>query len=137
MKKPEVSRFQFTNFVVRESHFALKERGDYEFSFVFKPAGKVYPTLGQFELYLDLKVRDKNGLVDIDIKTISFFTFGNEEDITKNELFTLNAPAIVYPFIRAYIATFTAPSGVCTIVMPAMHLIPLKDHLQNNMEVMS
>lgn len=131
MKKPEVSKFQFINFVVRESRFAFVERGDYEFYFDFTPSGKVYPALGQFELYLDLKIREKNELVKIDIKTISFFTYEEQEgSLAENKFFTMNAPAIVYPYIRAYIATLTAQSGIGTITMPAMILIPLGERLR-------
>lgn len=135
MKKPETAKFQFSNFVVRESRFVLIERGDYEFSFEFKPSGKVYPTLGQFELYLDLEVREKNDLVKIDIKTVSFFGFEGEANLGDNKFFTLNAPAIVYPYIRAYISTLTAQSGIGVIIMPAMNLMPLEEILKKNIEV--
>lgn len=135
MKKPEVSKFQFSNFVVRESHFEIVERGDYEFNFEFDPAGKVYPSLGQFELYLGLEVREKNDLLRISIKTVSFFTYEEEGDLVDNKFFTLNAPAIVYPYIRAYIATLTAQSGIGTITMPAMNLMPLGDALRERITV--
>ncbi|MCC6279562.1 MAG: protein-export chaperone SecB [Saprospiraceae bacterium] len=136
MKKPEVSsKFQFTNFVVKESHFFLAERSDYEFTFEFTPSGKVFLGLNQFELYLELKVREKNGLVEIDIKTVSFFTFEGTDNIADNPFFTLNAPAIVYPYIRAYISTLTAQSGIGTITMPAMNLISLGEVLKKEIEI--
>lgn len=131
----EKSKFQFSNFVVQESHFILRERGEYEFTFGFNPSGKVFPALGQFELYLDLEVREKTDLVRIDIKTVSFFTFEEGANISDNQFFTLNAPAIVYPYIRAYISTLTAQSGVVTINMPAMNLLSLGEHLGKNIEV--
>ena len=135
MKKPEISRFQFTNFAVLESRFSLKERGHYAFSFDFKPRARIYPALGQFELYLDLKIREQNDLVKIDIKTVSFFTFEEGEEIAENRFFTVNAPAMVYPYIRAYISTLTAQSGIGTIVMPAMNLLPLGEQLKKKIEV--
>lgn len=138
MKKPEVSKFQFINFVVRESRFAFVERGEYEFYFDFTPSGKVYPALGQFELHLDLKIREKNDLVKIDIKTISFFAYEEQEgNLAENKFFTMNAPAIVYPYIRAYIATLTAQSGIGTITMPAMNLAPLGEVLKKKIQVLS
>lgn len=135
MKKPEISKFQFSNFIVRESHFAILERGEFEFTFEFSPSGKVYPSLGQFELYLDLKVHEKNDLVKVEVKTISFFTYEEEGSLADNKFFTMNAPAIVYPYIRAYIATITAQSGIGTITMPAMNLTPLGELLHKNIEV--
>ena len=135
MSKPEVSSFQFTNFVVLESHFQIMERGNYEFTFEFAPAAKVYPSLGQFELYLDIEVREKNDLLRIDIKTVSYFTYEEEGDLAENRYFTTNAPAIVYPYIRAYIATMTAQSGVGTVTMPSMNLMPLGDSLRENISI--
>ena len=137
MKKPVISKFKFNNFVVLESHFLIVERGDYEFSFKFKPSGKVYPSLGQFELYLDLQVREKNNLLKINVKTTSYFSYEEEGSLTENKFFTTNAPAIVYPYIRAYIATLSAQSGIGTITMPAMNLSPLGDILKNNISVES
>jgi len=137
MNKPEVSKFQFANFVVRESHFLVVERGDYEFRFEFAPAGKVYPSLNQFELYLDLSVREKNDLLSIEIKTVSYFTYEEEGSLAENKFFTVNAPAIVYPYIRAYIATLTAQSGIGTVTMPSMNLTPLGDILKKNIVVES
>ena len=135
MKQPEVSKFQFSNFVVQESHFAIVERGDYEFSFEFVPTGKIYPALGQFELYLDLKVREKNDLLTIDIKTVSYFIYEEKGSLADNKFFTTNAPAIAYPYIRAYIATLTAQSGIGTITMPTMNLTPLGDVLRGSISV--
>ncbi len=135
MKQPEVSKFQFSNFVVQESFFQFIERGDYEFSFEFSPSGKVFPSLGQFELHLGLKLREKNDLVKIDIKTISFFSYEEEGSLADNKFFTTNAPAIVYPYIRAYIATLTAQSGIGTITMPAMNLSSLGDVLRKKISV--
>jgi len=137
MNKPEVSKFQFANFVVQESHFLVVERGDYEFRFEFAPAGKVYPSLNQFELYLDLSVREKNDLLSIEIKTVSYFTYEEEGSLAENKFFTVNAPAIVYPYIRAYIATLTAQSGIGTVTMPSMNLTPLGDILKKNIVVES
>jgi preprotein translocase subunit SecB len=137
MKKPEISKFQFDNFVVLESRFLIVERGDYEFSFEFTPSGKVYPSLGQFELYLNLQVREKNNLLEIDVRTVSYFTFEEEGLLAENKFFTTNAPAIVYPYIRAYIATLTAQSGVGTITMPSMNLTPLGDILRESISVES
>lgn len=137
MKKPTVSKFQFINFVVRESHFVFVERGEYEFSFEFDPSGKVYPDLGQFELHLNLKVQEKNSLVQIEIKTTSFFAYEEEGNLADNQFFTMNAPAIAYPYIRAYISTLTAQSGIGTITMPAMNLQPLGEVLRSKITVIS
>lgn len=135
MKQVESARFQFVNFVVQESHIVLRERGEYEFKFEFEPSGVVYPALDQFELHLGLKIREKGERVEINLKTISIFEFDKKDGVGDNPFFVTNAPAIVFPYIRAYIANLTAQSGIGTITMPTLNMQYLADELKKNIEI--
>lgn len=58
------------------------------------------------------------------------FVFNNE--IAKEMLgglFCINAPAIMFPYIRAYISTLTALSGIDTVIVPTLMMAPLKEEI--------
>ena len=49
--------------------------------------------------------------------------FEFDEDLTNKQLFfSQNAPAILFPYIRAYISALTALSGIPTITLPTLNL---------------
>ena len=137
MNKPEPSKFRFTNFLVRESHFIMTELSDYQLSIDIQPGGRLYPDLKQFELYLNVSILDQQGLLKIEVKTVSFFETDEVDNLVENPYFTINAPAIVYPYVRAYIGTLTTQSGINAILLPAMNLQPLGESLKKNIEVIS
>jgi hypothetical protein len=64
----------------------------------------------------------------INIEVIGLFKFsGKVEDV--RTFLLLNAPAILFPYVRAYISSMTALSGMDTIVIPTMNLSGMKDEL--------
>lgn len=135
MNKIEPSKFRFTNFLIKESYFMMNETSDYELNIDIQPSGRLYSELKQFELYLNVLISEQQNRLKIEVKTISFFETDEIDNLPDSPYFTLNAPAIVYPYIRAYIGTLTTQSGINTILLPAMNLQPLGDALKKNIEV--
>jgi len=60
-----------------------------------------------------------------ELKILSKSTFVSEENYPqgfKNSDFVLiNAPAIVFPFIRSFINTFTSTSGIGQVILPSIN----------------
>lgn len=76
-----------------------------------------------FILGMEAIITDNNKNLSIDIKAKGFFEFdkGLEEKLV--DMFTsINAPAILFPYIRAYIGTLTALSGIAPLVLPTLNL---------------
>ena len=48
----------------------------------------------------------------------------------------LNAPAIMFPYLRAYISSLTALSGINPITLPTLNLSGLKSELESNISVL-
>lgn len=113
----------------------MNETSDYELNIDIQPSGRLYSELKQFELYLNVLISEQQNRLKIEVKTISFFETDEIDNLPDSPYFTLNAPAIVYPYIRAYIGTLTTQSGINTILLPAMNLQPLGDALKKNIEV--
>jgi preprotein translocase subunit SecB len=136
MSKPSNAQIQFVNFLVLDSKIAIKDRGNFELAFDFyKPSGTYLKDLGQFMLYLNLRIKEKNNLLSIDIKTVSFFQVEDTEYETLKKFFTYNCPAIVFPYIRSFISTISAQSGFGTITIPTMNLLPLSTKLEKNLTI--
>ena len=49
-----------------------------------------------------------------------------------NQYFYTNAPAILFPYIRAYISTLTNLSGYKPINLPTLNLTSLREDLEKN-----
>ena len=118
---PEV-KFQFVNFLIKESHFVLNNAGEYDFTLSFDPSGVVLPSLGQFHLQLGFTAKDAENLVDINLVAVAIFQYEGIDNIADSQYFIVNAPAIAFPYLRAYISTLTTQSGISPIILPTLNL---------------
>ena len=131
---PEV-KFQFVNFLIKESHFVLNNAGEYDFTLSFDPSGVVLPSLGQFHLQLGFTAKDAENLVDINLVAVAIFQYEGIDNIADSQYFVVNAPAIAFPYLRAYISTLTTQSGIPPIILPTLNLSGLADLLKQNIRV--
>ncbi len=128
---------QFLNFIVKESHIVYNKEGDYRIDINFNPEGIVKKSVSQFLLKIAVTIKDDNNHFNINILTESIFSYSSETDVDENigSLFSLNAPAIVFPYIRAYIASLTALSGMPVLTLPTLNLSQLGGALKKNILV--
>lgn len=73
---------------------------------------------------LKLKVEESNILT---VQHISQFEANSEikEDDKKSPFFSINAPAIAYPFLRAYVSNFLLSSGYEPVILPTINFVKL------------
>ena len=137
MSENKQASIQFLNFVVKECHIVFNNIGDYKIDINFNPKGFVNKTIDQFTLQLDVTIKDKDNGFNVNIITESFFSYSTETDIKEHieGVFSLNAPAIVFPYIRAYIASLTALSGMATLTLPTLNLSQLGETLKGNISI--
>jgi len=90
----------------------------------------------RFKLSLRINLTEKSGTFKGDFFAVGDFEFSPDSDIANHEsinnLFYLNAPAIVFPYIRSFIANMSAQSGFDTIHIPTLNLTSLRDELKKN-----
>ena len=135
MSNPSNANIQFESFSVSESHIVFNEPGKYKINLQFSPKGYIFVNLNQFHLKLDVNIKDAEDKFDIKLSTISIFTYpegANIEDY-KQSLFVLNAPAIVFPYLRAYITSLTALSGMSTLTLPTLNMANIGEELKANL----
>ena len=135
MNQTSEAKLQFVNFLIKESHFVLNNAGEYNFTLSFDPSGVVLPSLGQFHLQLGFTAKDANNLVDINLVAVAIFQYEGIDNIADSQYFVVNAPAIAFPYLRAYISTLTTQSGIPPIILPTLNLSGLADLLKQNIRI--
>lgn len=86
-----------------------------------------------FELTLGTKIADENKSLKIFVQVVATYEF--DSDIAPDllsDMFYKNAPAIIFPYVRAYVSSLTVLSGIDAINIPTMNLSSIADDLKNN-----
>ena len=134
MKEGTKAQFQFKNFFIKKSLIEQEEgKPSSDFSIGFEPRAFINAKQSNFQLHLRVKINDKNNVIKIDIYSIANYQF--DQEISKerlNQYFYTNAPAILFPYIRAYISTLTNLSGYKPINLPTLNLTSLREELEKN-----
>lgn len=87
--------------------------------------------LSCFRLILGVHIEDVNRVIVIDVEAIANYYFDKEVDIALLEsYFYINAPALLFPYIRAYISTLTNLSGYKPVNLPTLNLQRLGKELK-------
>jgi len=133
-QKVKSAKFQFKNFLISKSLIEIKE-GDIgkSFNLKFEPKGFINKADSSFRLQLGVVINDKEKQLNVNIVTNGYFKF--DTDITAKELeayFYTNAPAIIFPYVRAYLSTLSTLSGISPITLPTLNMQSLGKDLKNN-----
>jgi preprotein translocase subunit SecB len=122
----EESKFQFLGYRVSEIHCEIQDSFDPQESKLSQSI-EIQQSYDKdrdrfVEIMMDVSLESKDKSFKFFIRTKGGF-IGNEG--MPQELFekfsSQNAPAIMYPFIRAIIATYTAQANIPPIILPAIN----------------
>lgn len=76
-----------------------------------------------YRLFFEITINDKSDSLDIFLNVEGKFEFDKDlTDSEKDSFFNINAPAILFPYVRAYISTLTSLSGINPIMLPTINL---------------
>lgn len=78
---------------------------------------------GMYNHTLTAKITNDNASMNVEVKAVGFFEF--DKTLSKESLqsfFQKNAPAILFPYVRAYISALTGLSGVAPLILPTLNL---------------
>ncbi|MCD4665092.1 MAG: protein-export chaperone SecB [Bacteroidales bacterium] len=128
------SRFQFKGFTIVRSLIERKDiKPSKKLSLGFNPKGVINKEKLNFQLHLGVKIEDQNKAINIEIQAVADYIFEKAIELKKlNNFFFINAPALLFPYIRAYISTLTNLSGFEPINLPTLNMSRLGDDLKNN-----
>lgn len=130
----EDSKFQFKGFsIVRSLIERNKNKPSKKVSLGFNPRGFINNENATFQLHLGVKIEDENNSFKIEIEAIANYIFDKKTEVENlNNFFYINAPALLFPYIRAYISTLTNLSGFEPINLPTLNMTKLGTDLKNN-----
>lgn len=131
----ESTPFSFDYFLIQKSNIErlkLEETGQMNIDIDLH--GNVYIKNKTYQLDMITKVWDEKEIFKSEVHGVGFFEFEDIKDKNIDSYFYLNAPAILFPYIRAYIASLTALSGFNPITLPTLNLESLKEKLKENTE---
>lgn len=108
----------------------IANRGDLDVR--INPSAVFNIPTGAFVLSLKMTFEDSENSFKIDLEARGNFEFRGSPFIEGKLLpiLSVNAPAIVYPHIRAFITAVSALSGIGTITIPVVNLHGLKDKIR-------
>ena len=138
MSNVESTSFQFTGFQILESHIVRQEDGrkTVNLNLSFNPRGIVDKLNKTYKIYLGVQIEDPEKLFVANFEMVGNFSFSDiPENDNQNSLFYINAPAILFPYLRAYISTITTLSGKETITLPTLNLTSLGSILKENTKI--
>lgn len=123
----DVARFRFLKYHILKSSISISDisliSDDSEIEIEITNTSGVNEEERKFKLTLDLHIGDRDGTLQINVVTDGFFEFDSDLDESdKKTFFNVNAPAILFPYIRAYVTALTSLSGVPPVVMPTINL---------------
>lgn len=130
------SPFIFKGFIIQESFISRKPtKTKGTFSINVTPKGKITQEKMAFQLDLIVEVSESNDRFKCRVHGIGFFEFKSITDkINLSNYFYVNAPAILFPYLRAYIAALTSLSGLEPVHLPSLNLTKLGKTLEKETE---
>lgn len=130
----KASDFRFNGYLIRncEQNINMEPEGDLEnLSIEIKPSGK--RSSDSFVLTLEVNIHDSEDKFVLHLVVDGFFAFrGDMSNEVLSPYFLTNAPAILFPYVRAYIAMMSSLSGIGTVKLPTLNLVGLKKELEEN-----
>lgn len=132
------SSLKFTNYIVKNVKFEANTNSNYKnnwkMNFNIQSKLKVNDKKNQMQinLFLNIFKEIEDAPFYMEIEIIGFFELMGDDDITKYEA---NAIAIMYPYLRAIVSTYTASANVAPVIIPAINVnAMLKQQKENNEE---
>ena len=124
MKKQE-AQFRFIDFKVIKSIYQIdvpkfKQGGKLDVNFKF-PAELGYAQGQPIAFPMEVLIENEDKSLRIQVGIIGVFE--SDVDITKEKSFIeVSAPAIIFPYIRAYVSNLTSMSGIQPILLPTYNM---------------
>ena len=124
MKKQE-AQFRFLDFKVVKSIYQIdtqkfKQGGKLDVNFKF-PAESDFAQKNLIPFPMEVLIENEDKSLRIQVGIIGIFE--SDVDLTKEKSFIeVNAPAIIFPYIRAYVSNLTSMSGIQPILLPTYNM---------------
>lgn len=121
----QIAKFRFKGYRIIESHIVTntEEQTSQNLNVEFEQTIGVNEEEHNMRLEMTANISDENKVLNIKVKAQGFFEF--ETDLKPEEkdiFFRTSAPAILFPYVRAYITTLSSLSGVKPVILPTLNM---------------
>ena len=119
----KVARFRMQGYLVTNTSIRLTGKGigeDLEFGIA--PDGKFNEGEKTFLLTLNVVAKDKEQNFDLKLTIQGMFEYDTNDMKELISYLSMNSPAIMFPYIRAYISNITALGGIQPIILPTLNV---------------
>lgn len=123
------SSFQFLDYKVVRSLIEINGVSSKELELEFEPKGILNNVNNVFTLVMTVRIFDLDKNLNIEVVFEGEYSIGHRDE-NFNGFILSSAPAILFPYIRAYLTSLTALSGVNPIILPTMNLSGLQEKLK-------
>lgn len=121
----QIAKFRFLGYKITDSqiHIDADKVVSKGCDVTFGKTAGVNMDAHKMRLLLEAKIDSQNKAMHIEVRAEGYFEF--DQEVSENEMrvfFNTSAPAILFPYVRAYIGSLTALSGVSPVVLPTLNL---------------
>ena len=122
-EKIEKARFRFVEYLFKETSIKLTgEDISDDVEFGIEPNGIFEEDNKMFILTLNVLVKDKKSSLEVKMTVTGKFEYETNDIQELVPYLGFNAPAIMFPYIRAYITNITALGGMSPIILPTLNM---------------
>ncbi len=120
-----ISSLKFSNYIVNKVNFEankmLNEKKIWQLTFDIMNKTKINEEKNKMEITLKVELfkGQEEAPFYMDVEIIGLFELEGEDDIKRYEA---NAIAIMYPYLRAIVSTYTASANVVPVILPAINV---------------
>lgn len=120
-------KIKLDSWKVKDLTFAISESKEKIKNSFDLSTGHYFPELesNKFCIEFDVKIKDKK----FDLTISALFMFSLDDTVTEqfkiSDFPKINAPAIAFPYLRAFISNFTLQSGFKPVMLPSINFVAL------------
>lgn len=124
------AKFRLVEYQIVQSHFDIKIQNEEEYSNLaieVERQNGINEERRLFRLDLLVRIKDDNDKINISVEILGLFEFDSDINTQlRDNFFMINAPAILFPHVRAYVSALTALSGFKPIILPTINFAVAK-----------
>lgn len=135
--KSTISSLKFNNYIVNEVKFKSNriqdDKKSWRLTFDITNSTKVNEKRDKMEIVLKVNVfkEEEKAPFNMEVEVSGFFELEGEDDIVRYEA---NAIAIMYPYLRAIVSTYTSSANVPPVILPAINVNAMLRNKKENSE---
>lgn len=136
--RTSLSSLKFINYIVNEVNYKSNEiqtqKESWKLNFDIQNITKISKEKDKMSITLSINIfKDiENAPFSMNTEITGYFELEGEDDISKYEA---NAIAIMYPYLRAIVSTYTSSANVAPVILPSINvnaMLRRKKELEEN-----